>query len=517
MPPRIPQRVPGVNVLSLPLSTLEGFVFSLVDGRAATGDIAIITGVEASKLDTILERLSELGAVDLPWAPRKSKPKLAPPATPPDAHFASGAARYSASEIDDQAAIPRELRKRILDAFYALEGRNHYEALGVPRDADKVAIRASYFEMSKLFHPDSQFGKDLGPFRTRMESVFKRLTEAYEVLGKKKKREEYDEYLAVTEQTRRARRAIDRVSREIEAIRVPEEPAPAPVMPDSSVLRAPRVPNIASPAVSSAPPNVSMPPSARAVTVPAPEVAPRPSISNEERRARVRERLRQRLKNNSSRPAPALPTEPLAPPVPDQNPTERRRSVIEGLRTSIASSGLATGRSDAGVRAQNHLRKAQDAERAQDFLTASGELQLALACDPENRVIQLEYERVSKVVARSLATNYEKQAQYEEKTGNWKAAAISWGRVSDNREDDENAARRAAEALLKSSGDLHRAQRYAQKAVQLAANNVQNLTLLGRVYLAAGLKLNAQRELEKAAKLDPRDQIVNNLLREARS
>jgi curved DNA-binding protein CbpA len=515
MAPRIPQRVAGVNVLALPLSTLEGFVFSLVDGRAATNDIAIITGVEASRLDTILDRLSELGAVDLPWAPRK-KPKLSPLAAPPDAHFASGAARYSASEIDDQAAIPRELRKRILDAFYALEGRNHYEALGVPRDADKAAIRASYFEMSKLFHPDSQFGKDLGPFRTRMESVFKRLTEAYEVLGKKKKREDYDEYLAVTEQTRRARRAIDRVSREIEAIRVPdEEPQPAPVMPDSSVLRAPRVPSIASPSVTSAPPNASLPPSARAATVP--EVAPRPSISNEERRARVRERLRQRLRNTSSRPAPPLPTEQIAPPAPDQNPTERRRSVIEGLRTSIASSGLATGRSDAGLRAQNHVRKAQDAERAQDFLTASGELQLALACEPENRAIQQEYERVSKVVARSLATNYEKQALYEEKTGNWKAAAISWGRVSDNREDDENAARRTAEALLKSSGDLHRAQRYAQKAVQLASNNVQNLTLLGRVYLAAGLKLNAQRELEKAAKLDPRDQIVNNLLRESRS
>jgi curved DNA-binding protein CbpA len=516
MAPRIPQRVAAVNVLSLPLSTLEGFVLSLIDGRAAVSEIAIITGIEAAKLDTIFDRLSELGAVDLPWAPRKHKPK---PATAgnPDAHFASGAARYSASEIDDQAGIPKELRKRILDAFYALDGRNHYEALGVPRDAEKAAIRASYFELSKLFHPDSQFGKDLGPFRTKMESVFKRLTEAYEVLGKKKKREDYDEYLAVTEQTRKARRTIERVSREIEAIRVEPEPEPAPVMPDSSVLRAPRVPSFASPAVSSAPPNVSMPPSGRSVPS-VPEVTMRPAISNEERRARVRERLRQRLKNTSSRPAPP-PTEPLAPPPPppEQSSSERRKSAIDGLRSSIASSGLATGRSDASARAQTHLRKAQDAERAQDFLTASGELQLALACDPDNKSIQAEYERVSKVVARSLAANYEKQAQYEEKTGNWKAAAISWGRVSDNREDDENAARRAAEALLKSSGDLHRAQRYAQRAVQLVANNTQNLTLLGRVYLAAGLKLNAQRELEKAAKLDPRDQIVNNLLREARS
>lgn len=505
MAPRIPQRVSGVNVMSLPLSTLEGFVFSLVDGRAATSDIAIITGIEAAKLDSILDRLSELGAVDLPWAPRKARPKPSAPMSIPDAHFASGAARYSPLEVDDHAEISKELRKRILDAYYALEGRNHYEALGVPRDADKAAIRASYFELSKIFHPDSQFGKDLGPFRARMEAVFKRLTEAYEVLGKKKKRQDYDEYLAVTEQTRQVRRAIDRVSREVEAIRdEPEAPEPAPAMPDASALRAPRVPSFTS----------LEPEPARSMSPGAPSVSLRPELSNEERRARVRERLRQRLKTtSSSRPAPAPPPAPE----PEQSASERRRSVIEGLRNSIAASGLATGRSDAGVRAQVHVRKAQDAERAGDLLTASGELQLALACDPEDAEIQREYERVSKVVARSLAANYEKQAQYEEKTGNWKAAAISWARVSDNRDDDENAARRAAEALLKSSGDLHRAQRYAQRAVQLGANNTQNLTLLGRVYLAAGLKLNAQRELEKAAKLDPRDQIVNNLLREARS
>ena len=123
---------------------------------------------------------------------------------------------------------------------------------------------------------------------------------------------------------------------------------------------------------------------------------------------------------------------------------------------------------------------------------------------------------MSKVVARNLAANYEKQALYEEKTGNWKAAARSWGRASDGRPEDPNAARRTAEAMLKSSGDLHRAQVYAQRAVTLDGKSVQNLTVLARVYLAAGLKLNAIRELEKAAQLAPKDEMVNNLLREVR-
>jgi curved DNA-binding protein CbpA len=512
MTPRVPLRVPNVNVLSLPLSTLEGFVFSLVDGRAAVSEIGIITGIDQGKLDAILERLYELGAVELPWVPRKHKPK--PLITgAPDAHFQSGAARYDTSEADQPAGIPRELRKRILDAFHALEGRNHYEALGVARDADKALIRASYFELSKVFHPDSQFGKELGVFRAKMESVFKRLTEAYEVLGKKQKRADYDEYLALTEQTRKARRTMDRVSREIEALLVepPPEPSPRPIevtMPPASALRPPRVPSVAIPREDRAAPPVAPP-------TPAPQVSVRPPVSNEERRARVRERMRQRFKPSSSPVPPPPPPPPSVPP--EASSSERRKSAIEGLRNSIAASGLASGRHEGALRAQTHLRKAKDAERAGDMLTASGELQLALACEPENLEIKREYERVSKVVSRGLADNYEKQAIYEEKTSNWRAAANSWGRVSDNREADGEAARRAAEALLKASGDLHRAQHYAQRAVQVAGATTQNLTLLGRVYLAAGLKLNAQRELEKAAKLDPRDQIINNLLREARS
>jgi hypothetical protein len=343
-----------------------------------------------------------------------------------------------------------------------------------------------------------------------MEAVFKRLTEAYEVLGKKKKRADYDEYLALTEQTRKARRTMDRVSREVEAIRVepaPEPPRPEASMPPSSVLRPPRVPSVAIPREEpTAPPSPPAPPP--------PQVSVRPPVSNEERRARVRERMRQRFKPSSSAPAPAPP--PSAPP-PEMSSSERRKSAIDGLRQSIAASGIASGRHEGALRAQTHMRKAKDAERAGDMLTASGELQLALACEPENLDIKREYERVSKVVSRGLADNYEKQAVYEEKTSNWRAAAVSWARVSDNRESDGEAARRAAEALLKASGDLHRAQHYAQRAVQVAGATTQNLTLLGRVYLAAGLKLNAQRELEKAAKLDPRDQIINNLLREARS
>jgi tetratricopeptide (TPR) repeat protein len=181
----------------------------------------------------------------------------------------------------------------------------------------------------------------------------------------------------------------------------------------------------------------------------------------------------------------------------------------QGLRTSATSAN----RTDPVV---TQLKKAQDAERGGDLLTAASALQNALALDPNRLEIQEQYARVSAAVTRSLADNYEKQARYEEKMGKWAAAASSWERVAEGRPDNTLAARSAAEALLKAGGDLHRAQRHAQRAVDTAPSEVANVVVLARVLLAAGLRLNARRELEKAVNLDPQNEMIRNLLREAR-
>jgi curved DNA-binding protein CbpA len=495
MSPRIPSPVRDVNLYALPLSTHEGFVLSRVDGHTSVEDIAVMSGIEPEKLLGILERLADLGAVELSWSPRKRPAgqarEAATPASPPreaaDAHFTARRARYDLTALDERVDIAVEVRKRILDAYHALEGRDLYQLLGVARDAEKKAIRSAYFELSKLFHPDAYFGKDLGSFKSKMETVFKRLTEAYEVLGKAAKRAEYNEYLATKEQTRRTLDSIEFTREEIQRARRASEQRMPVVMPDAASLRPPKVPTVE----------------------PVAPVAARPQPSKDERRARVRDRLRKRLGDISSQRPP-----PPSPPKPEVEPEQRRKGVIEGLRSTIQASSALSGTPQA--QAQSLLKRARDAEQAGDVLLAATQLQAALVIEPENHELLAEYDRVSKVVARNLAGNYEKQAVYEEKTGNWEAASRSWARVSDGRPEDANAARRAAEAMLKASSDLHRAQKYAGKAVALDGRNLANLTVLARVYLAAGLKLNALRELEKAAHLAPNDEMVNNLLREAR-
>lgn len=337
MQPRIPCLLPDVDVMSLPLSTVEAFVLSRVDGKASVEDISVMSGVEIKRLLPILERLTELGAVELPWDERAQARRAqasAKPSAKPEAP------RYSAAELEEAGVeITYAVRRRILDGYHDLEGKDHYALLGVPPTADRAEIRTAYFELARVFHPDSQFGKELGGFKLKMEIVFRRLAEAYEVLRRPNKRAEYDEYLALARATQEQQKATARASRTM---------------------------------------------------------------------------------------------------------------------------------------------------------------------------------RATKSASRDLADSYEKQARYEEKSGNWKAAAESWTRASDARPDDVVAARSAAEAMLRGHLDLRRAQKYAQKAVRLADTDVRSLTVLARVYLEAGLRPQAQLELEKAAKLDPHDEMVKNLLREAR-
>jgi curved DNA-binding protein CbpA len=53
----------------------------------------------------------------------------------------------------------------------------------VAADADTRAVKKAYFALSKKLHPDRYFRRNTGPFAALIESCFKRLLEAYELLS----------------------------------------------------------------------------------------------------------------------------------------------------------------------------------------------------------------------------------------------------------------------------------------------------------------------------------------------
>lgn len=69
----------------------------------------------------------------------------------------------------------------------ATTGRDYYEILGIPRDADERAIKSSFRRLARELHPDVSDRPDA-------EELFREAAEAYEVLSKPETRELYDRY-----------------------------------------------------------------------------------------------------------------------------------------------------------------------------------------------------------------------------------------------------------------------------------------------------------------------------------
>ncbi|MBC7173767.1 MAG: tetratricopeptide repeat protein [Polyangiaceae bacterium] len=208
-------------------------------------------------------------------------------------------------------------------------------------------------------------------------------------------------------------------------------------------------------------------------------------------------------------PKAVAPT-PHTPSSPGADVGAGRDSTLRGLTGSLRDAGRLTSND----RVEKQLSAATAAVSAGDLLGAAGILRSLMEVNPDRPDIAAEYRRVRAELAKSQAESYQKQAIREEKLGMWGAAALSWSRVAEGRPDSALALRSAAFCIVRSNGDLRRARDLAQRATELAPADVSARVVLGRVYLAAGMKMNARRELEAAAKLDPKDELVKNLLRE---
>lgn len=65
--------------------------------------------------------------------------------------------------------------------------KDYYSVLGVKKDSSDAEIKKNYRNLAKKYHPDKHKGD------TKAEERFKSISEAYDILGDKKKRQEYDQ------------------------------------------------------------------------------------------------------------------------------------------------------------------------------------------------------------------------------------------------------------------------------------------------------------------------------------
>jgi curved DNA-binding protein CbpA len=93
--------------------------------------------------------------------------------------------------MQEQIELDEARKREILEMERALEYQSHFELLGVTADAGTDEIRRAYHELSRKYHPDRFFKKNLGSFRSRVEKIFRKVTEAQSTLSDPQKREAY--------------------------------------------------------------------------------------------------------------------------------------------------------------------------------------------------------------------------------------------------------------------------------------------------------------------------------------
>ncbi len=86
-------------------------------------------------------------------------------------------------EPDEELDLTPAQRRRIDEVFARLDDLDDHAMLGVAQGATRAVVRRAYFERVAEFHPDRFFRKRLGSYKSRMEAISRRVTEAYERLG----------------------------------------------------------------------------------------------------------------------------------------------------------------------------------------------------------------------------------------------------------------------------------------------------------------------------------------------
>ena len=513
---RIPRLVTraAADMRSLPLTAMDGFVLSRVDGKLTQRELAARTGLHDDQVAASLDKLLGLNVVAFGPAPPVSAPVSSPsspgsqgapgaaapqpgqvPAAPESAP-AAATIRYTvpddAPELLEPADLDIEVKKRILGIYPRLADLDFYQLLGIERSADKKAVKRAYFELAGVFHPDKYFRKDLGSFKVKMESIFGRVTQAFDALSSKTARVEYDEYLADFDRTRGLDTMLQQALQDMaDAEANPTQarpsapaPAPAPVVPEP--LRASHPPAAV---------QQTMPPVASSGPAPTPAQV---AAMDRARRDALAARLRGgRVPSVIPRP----PTPVAVTPAPRSDPAEAFKRHHEARVVAAKRQQV-----------DKYMALARESERKNDIVSAAHAYKVVLTLT-DDATIRAPAAAAIAQAEIALCDTYLRQAQYEERSESWAEAARSWARAAKGRPKDARAHERAANALMRASGDLHLASTLAQQAIALDPANANYRVTLANVYLAAGLTKNARRELEAAQQLAPDDGTIQSLLK----
>ncbi len=181
---RILRLAPDCDPTKLALTPEEGFLLSRIDGCSPWRLLREIGGMDPDEADLCVEGWIASGIVKVeglaPDPPKRESQK-------PTAAAAAESARPIPSEVDETLIDPTldlglDVQRRILE-FECRLGLPYHELLGVDPEADPKDVKRAYFKLSREFHPDRYFRRRIAGYEARLDRIFKRILESYEILS----------------------------------------------------------------------------------------------------------------------------------------------------------------------------------------------------------------------------------------------------------------------------------------------------------------------------------------------
>ncbi len=195
---------PGVDILNLELSPQEGYILSRISQPITVREIYLLSLLDKSATATIIKKLADEGILEIQDQEKgsseneKSSGKITPlPKVEEEVSesvlkpYKFGGFIFDLTQLQEDVELDENFKKEILYLFENLEHMNHYEILGLKSSADPAAVKTQFLKLSKRYHPDNYFRKELGSFGEKIKRIYNRFSEAHNLLMDSVEHREY--------------------------------------------------------------------------------------------------------------------------------------------------------------------------------------------------------------------------------------------------------------------------------------------------------------------------------------
>lgn len=175
-------------------------------------------------------------------------------------------------------------------------------------------------------------------------------------------------------------------------------------------------------------------------------------------------------------------------------------------------SGVANPVAERLARAERYYKEGMAHYKSESFIAASNALRLAVSFDPKNERYEAAFEKVHERARQVKAEQQWKAGYMQESVGRTREAIACYLEAVDAWPRHDYCAH-VAGLMLELDLDLYRAAQLAQSAVNDEPQEVDYLLLLGRIYSTANLTKKAIGVLERALKVDPKNDEAKQTLK----